>query len=248
MIRAAGVGYWLAGAVLAVSLHGATVLVLTPKAPPATPPAPDGGFVVELAEIETARPDSAPDLSLGEDMQAQQAVAATTEMPEMAPPPEPDPVPEDIARPDPVPDRRPDRPAPPRQPARPEISESRTTHMVAATQDVVNRAKRQAVAPRKPDPQAVSAWMHALELALQRHKQYPESARRDRAEGRVILRLALGAKGNVVNVSVLSSSEFELLDQAALDLVNAAGPFPTPPALGANGQLRIRVPIDYALK
>jgi protein TonB len=250
---AAGLGYWLAGSALAVAVHGAVALSLVPKAPPPAQPAPEGGFVIELAEIATARPDPVQDLALGEDAQAQQAVAATTEMPDMPPPPpDPDPFPEDLARSDPLPEpvreQPPERPPMPQQMARPEIAESRTTHVVAAAQDEVNRAKRQAVPSRKADPQAVAAWMHALELALQQHKQYPEAARSERAEGSVTLRLTLGSNGDVLDVTVLASSGFDQLDKAALDLVAAAGPFPAPPALSANGQLKIRIPVDYSLK
>ncbi len=47
--------------------------------------------------------------------------------------------------------------------------------------------------------------------------RYPEAARRDRREGRVLLRIAVRASGRVGDVSVVRSSGHEDLDRAAIE-------------------------------
>lgn len=49
------------------------------------------------------------------------------------------------------------------------------------------------------------------------HPPYPESARWNREEGRVTLRLKVRADGKVVEVQMLESSGHPLLDRAARD-------------------------------
>lgn len=213
------------------------------RAPPPALAAPEGAFVVELAEFATSRGTEARDLALGEEARAQEAVAASAPQPEAAPPPdEADAVPQDAPEPEPAP-----APEPAASEARPEVAQDSTTHSDAALLAAEDRAREQAAKRPTADPQQVAAWMRALEIALQKAKIYPEEARRARAEGVVTLRIVLDAEGGLVGATLAQSSGVAALDAAALDLVARAAPFPAPPGTGAAGQLSLRVPVRYAL-
>lgn len=240
---------WIGGGLAALAAHAAVAYALTSRAlpPPATAVAA-GGFVVELAEIATSRAETAPDYALGEDQLAQRAIAPSVASEALTPPRAPEPVADDLERPIAEPERPSHQPQMPSQRAQPEITESRTTHMLAAVRDATDRAREQAARTTRHDAQAVAAWMQTLQLALQKNKQYPEDAREQRAEGQVILRVTLDRDGSLQNVTVLKSSGFQALDEAASELAAKAAPFPPPPQVGKDGLLKIRIPVGYVLK
>jgi protein TonB len=61
---------------------------------------------------------------------------------------------------------------------------------------------------------------------------YPDAARRDGISGKLLLDVALNPDGTVRNISVLRPSGQPLLDEAAVRIVNLAGPFlPFPPEI-----------------
>lgn len=236
-------GPWLGGLALAGAAHASVALAVIGHSPQAPLAAPQGAFVVELAEIATSRGAEARDLALGTEARAQEAIAASEPAAEAPPPQTPDPLPQDAPLPAPEPDTKPA----PAADTQPEVAQDSTTHSDAALLAAEDRARAQAVARRPADPQQVAAWMHALEIALQKEKTYPEAARRARAEGVATLRIVLGADGALIDVTLVQGSGVTALDEAALALVARAAPFPPPPMTGANGQLSLLVPVNYAL-
>jgi protein TonB len=61
---------------------------------------------------------------------------------------------------------------------------------------------------------------------------YPDAARREGISGKLLLDVELNPDGTVRNISVLRSSGQTLLDEAAVRIVNLAGPFlPFPPEI-----------------
>lgn len=58
---------------------------------------------------------------------------------------------------------------------------------------------------------------------------YPPAARRDGQEGRALVRFSLDREGQLVALRVSESSGNPLLDEAALETVRRAAPFPPPP-------------------
>jgi periplasmic protein TonB len=61
---------------------------------------------------------------------------------------------------------------------------------------------------------------------------YPDAARRDSISGKLLLDVELNPDGTVRNISVLRPSGQPLLDEAAVRIVNLAGPFlPFPPEI-----------------
>lgn len=81
-------------------------------------------------------------------------------------------------------------------------------------------------------------------MAIEQHKVYPYIARKRQQEGMVLLSVSLGAGGELKEVSILASSGFNRLDEAAVAVVRDVCPFPH----GAGQDLVMRIPITYQLK
>lgn len=76
---------------------------------------------------------------------------------------------------------------------------------------------------------------------LVRARHFPRSAQRARIEGKPIVRFAINTDGSVATATVVKSSGHITLDQAALETVHRAAPFPY-------YDQPITVPISYALR
>jgi protein TonB len=55
---------------------------------------------------------------------------------------------------------------------------------------------------------------------------YPDAARREGLSGKLLLDVALNPDGTVRNISILKSSRHPVIDEAAVRIVNLAGPYP----------------------
>ena len=98
-----------------------------------------------------------------------------------------------------------------------------------------------------PDPQALNSFGRAFSSLLATRQQYPRLAAMRRWEGEVRLRVHIAMKGNIVSILLVQSSGFELLDQAAIRLVEACNQLPPlPPALQGH-DFDILVPVQYRL-
>jgi periplasmic protein TonB len=87
-----------------------------------------------------------------------------------------------------------------------------------------------------------SLWRRVAEL-----KRYPTSARLNGYEGRVVVRAVIKADGNLMDVQVHKSSGYELLDEAALEVVRKACPLHMRHELEV-AHVVINLPIIYSLK
>jgi protein TonB len=79
---------------------------------------------------------------------------------------------------------------------------------------------------------------------LQRFKRYPLSAHG--ASGTVVLRFELSRDGQVINSTVTKSSGNTVLDEAALDLLKRASPFPAFPAAKPGNRDSYIAPVSFA--
>ena len=115
-----------------------------------------------------------------------------------------------------------------------------------AAQDVVpvQMAKAQAPGPEaKLDNRwlAESLWRRVAEL-----KRYPNSARMNGQEGKVILKAVIRSDGYLADVSVQKSSGYSVLDAAAIEAVKLACPLYMQHAIG-KPQIVVSLPIVYSL-
>lgn len=100
-----------------------------------------------------------------------------------------------------------------------------------------------------PPPPNIQAKYEEENLAriraiLAQKRTYPKNALRLSQQGDVTLSFELTPSGEIDNLRILQSSEFELLDNAAKTLIlNCASEFPKP-----SKTVRITVPIGYSIR
>ena len=87
----------------------------------------------------------------------------------------------------------------------------------------------------------------ALIVAARRYKRYPAIAMEKGWQGRVEVRMLIGANGMVVNASIKTSSGHEVLDNQALDMLKK-GKTTVPIPLALRGrEFSIDVPVIFNL-
>jgi protein TonB len=102
-----------------------------------------------------------------------------------------------------------------------------------------------------PAPRAATkadyAWLaESLGRRIAALTRYPNSARMNGWEGRVVLRAVIRADGHLAEVTIKKSSGYEALDQAALETIKLACPLHMKHQLSTT-QVAINVPIVYSL-
>ncbi len=100
----------------------------------------------------------------------------------------------------------------------------------------------------KPDIDAVrSAYAKRVRDRIEAEKDYPSRARRGGVEGVVSVQFTIGHGGEAGAVSVAQTSGSKILDNAALDAVRNAAPFPPLPAELGKNEFTLRVSIVFRL-
>lgn len=90
--------------------------------------------------------------------------------------------------------------------------------------------------------QTMSGW-------LQRHRVVPEMARKLGQHGTPVLRVRIVRSGAVKYFAIERGSGYELIDQAAMDMVRRANPFPAVPENYQGGEvLEFLIPVTFDLK
>jgi protein TonB len=81
-----------------------------------------------------------------------------------------------------------------------------------------------------------------------RYKRYPRVALDNNWEGRVVVRMLIGANGMIASLQVTASSGHDVLDEQALDMIRKAKPLvPIPPAMRGR-EFPVEIPVHYNLK
>lgn len=140
------------------------------------------------------------------------------------------------------------------QPTKKVRAPATTTQDVTTTQNVVNHGDGVARQPgvyegmkdateiRKRYEQEISAW-------LEKYKTYPPAARMLGQHGKPVLRLRIDRRGNVQFSTLERGSSYRLIDEAALEMVKKANPFPAPPSnYPAGEQLEFLIPVSFDLQ
>ncbi len=99
-------------------------------------------------------------------------------------------------------------------------------------------------------PEAEMDWgpyHRAVWQRIEAHKTYPLLARKRHWEGKVTVDFVIGPGGRLLESRVGASSGFEELDQAALEAVRRAEPFPAPPAMPSDGRLKMEISVNFQL-
>ncbi len=105
-------------------------------------------------------------------------------------------------------------------------------------------------APAQPqvDAQALlTQYAAGVKAAILAQKFYPPAAERLGQSGSVKVSFSLDAGGGLAGVSVKSSSGFDELDNAALDAVRRAAPFPAIPTETGRNEMNLSITLTYML-
>ncbi|MDY6881476.1 MAG: TonB family protein [Desulfatiglans sp.] len=82
---------------------------------------------------------------------------------------------------------------------------------------------------------------------IEYYKKYPDAARPTQAEGRTRIHFIIKQDGEVSSVDIIKSAGNRALDQAAVDAVRKASPFPRPPAHLFHGEISLKVDVVFKL-
>jgi periplasmic protein TonB len=95
----------------------------------------------------------------------------------------------------------------------------------------------------------IAKWEGQLFAHLQRSMRYPSDARSRSHTGRGTVSFNLDRQGYVSNVKIVDSSGSKLLDQATVETIARAQPWPLPPPdLGEKDIFDVTVPFGYYLR
>jgi len=95
---------------------------------------------------------------------------------------------------------------------------------------------------------AVSSYQAQVLAHLTRHRIYPSEARSRGVTGVARVRFALGRNGQVLSTSLVGGSGEQVLDQAAIDMVRRAAPFPPFPDAITQARMDFAAPIRFDLR
>lgn len=124
----------------------------------------------------------------------------------------------------------------------------------AGTEPPTRRAEKPAAAapaPAKPGPntQALTrGYLRSINGLVKKKTRYPRQARRAGLQGKVIIKVVLDSKGQVLEVDLHTSSGHTLLDKAALKTVRSFSTFPAPPGELEWDKRTVLIPVRFKLK
>ncbi len=94
-------------------------------------------------------------------------------------------------------------------------------------------------------PSETGIYLSQCRALIEKHKEYPVTARRGRITGTVTVRCILTRDGSLRDSGVARTSGSTLLDNAALRAVRSVGRYPpVPPGIHGN-ELAVEVPITF---
>ena len=94
---------------------------------------------------------------------------------------------------------------------------------------------------------ATKSYYSMLASKLARYKRYPSAARRRNEQGTPVLFFVVARDGSVTQASIRTSSGFQRLDDAVLDMLKRATPLPAFTDEMTEQQLTITIPVEFKL-
>ncbi len=90
-------------------------------------------------------------------------------------------------------------------------------------------------------------YFDMIRLKIESSKIYPETAKLRHIEGRVKIRFVVTEDGQVSSVKIVKHAGNKSLNEAALNAVRNAAPFPDPPSTLFKGALHMEITIVFEL-
>ena len=90
-------------------------------------------------------------------------------------------------------------------------------------------------------------YVDNLRFKIERHKKYPDDARKRNIEGRVVVQFIITGDGQLSSLKIVKQSRHEALNQAALNAVSEAAPFSPPPSALFTTPLSLKLTIVFEI-
>jgi protein TonB len=114
-------------------------------------------------------------------------------------------------------------------------------------QHKVSPVRKPSLISKGASPQVKQNYYSQLAAWLAKYKEYPFQAKRKRMVGVVRVQFSINKRGDLLDYRVLESSGFDLLDEAALEMLQRANPYPViPDDLGLD-KISIILPVEFSL-
>lgn len=250
-------GRWAVAALIVVGLHASGLVLALMHQPDEAWDDPAGGVNVDMvappapvptkSEVDLAR---GPEQPVGKEAaEATKQVARKVEKDDPLVEPSPAPSPE-VVLPTPRPEEK-EQPKEEAQEAAKKTAQEEGEQLNTAPPRVEAQPAPAAVRSEGLSPviaRLQATWQKSMSRHLERHKRYPETARRLRLHGSVKVRFVLNREGRVTLAEIAESSGSPILDQEALATMKRASPWPAPPSEVPDRYLESSVRIDFTLK
>ncbi len=166
------------------------------------------------------------------------------------PPPPPKPV---VKQPPPPPKPVVKQPPPPPKPTIKD-PEPLVEPVSLPTEDTIPIEKREIVEEavlNKTDPvveaKMIEDYATLLAAHISQFKRYPRIAQRRGWEGDVMIEIRMDSKGSILTISLLEKSQYQILDDEAIKMIERAKPFPAPQK-SISDTFTVFVPVKFGLK
>lgn len=252
-------------AFIVATAHGVALALALHEPPEAYEESQTGGaFVIELSQITSSPEEDRRDVAVGEKSDEIAPVAAS--MPQQvstveAKPLEDQPIVPETTEPPPdalikPPEENTLEDVKPQETQVAQAQESAAQAAVAASEAAapqqIENAQQKSETPRgqhvgmsRIDRRAIQNWQRDLVMHLNRHKRYPSRARAERKHGIVNVAFTMDRDGRILDAKISKSSGYELLDSAAIAMLNKASPLPLPPDSMPGSAIDLVVPVNY---
>jgi protein TonB len=206
---------WLVSGAIILCAHGAIAASVLLGVPPPDESSQGAAIVIELAELPVAATDVTPPVPEPPKEQPQEKPEEKIEAPS------------DIAM-------LPEEP----KPEPPKVVEDNTPPPAPTAAPTEGRRDTSGFNP-------LPAWQKEINKILEKNKRYPSQVRRQRQ--RMVTRVAfnMDRQGKVTSARVVASSGSSAFDQAALELIQRAQPYPPPPAILPGVEIPVIVPVWF---
>ena len=91
-------------------------------------------------------------------------------------------------------------------------------------------------------------YQQIISARIKQFEEYPAVAKRRHWEGTTMVQLRLSPDGKVMDMSVVGKSGYEILDEAAVNMIRKALPLPAPPEGLRGRDQTVLVPIKFKLE
>jgi len=91
-------------------------------------------------------------------------------------------------------------------------------------------------------------YFDMVRMKIESNKKYPAEARKNGREGQVVVRFVITMDGYISSLEIVKSANHVDLDQAALEAVRNAAPFPMPPTGLFKDKVRVEIAVLFELR